>query len=237
MIISRYYYEILGISPTADRSSVKKAYHQRVRENHPDFFPEEKKNLQELKIIEIIEAYRAISESLSGTGSPTGGPPGRRKEQSPLRPEEVSPSRPASPPRTSADPEVRPPRGGTYRPAGPTVRHQLGPHRDVQYAYYKQGFLHYSCALSGIARIERNVKHRNDIYYLRRFARSLFHLRKADLYFCNLVNQFPASIWSRDAWIKIRRIEYFHRLYRKILHNIEARLRERLQRAYAEKGG
>ncbi|MGQ9615529.1 MAG: hypothetical protein ACUVWJ_03915 [Spirochaetota bacterium] len=81
--------------------------------------------------------------------------------------------------------------------------------------------------VSGIKSIERRVTLKNDLYYLKRFSASLYYLRKADMYFSKLVEDYPESIWSADASIKIRKIEYFNRLYRKILLNIEQKLKEK----------
>jgi hypothetical protein len=68
------------------------------------------------------------------------------------------------------------------------------------------------------------------MYYLRRFAASLVYLRRADMYFSKLLDDYPDSMWARDAYIKVRKTEYFNRLYRKILRNIEKRLKERRQK-------
>jgi hypothetical protein len=103
----------------------------------------------------------------------------------------------------------------------------VGFHRDIEYAYYKQGFNNYSRALHGIGLIDRKVELRNDWYYIRRFSSSLCYLRRADLYFSRLIEEFPDSIWTYDAWVKVRRIEYFTKLYHKILMNMEVRLRKK----------
>jgi curved DNA-binding protein CbpA len=56
----RYYYEILGLTPSATTAQVKKAYHALVRRNHPDLFADERKQLQDLKMVQINEAYTRI---------------------------------------------------------------------------------------------------------------------------------------------------------------------------------
>lgn len=204
-MISSYYYEVLGIKEGARLQEVKKAYHQLVRQNHPDLFPKEKKELQELKMIEINEAYARITEKLKLQ------PPKDQKEDQNWKEKNGS---------------------KVFKTPGNTEKYIInknvpGSHRDIQYVYYKQGFEHFSRAVSGIKSIERRVTLKNDLYYLRRFSASIYYLRKADMYFSKLVEDYPESIWSADASIKIRKIEYFNRLYRKILMNIEQKLKEK----------
>ncbi len=198
MKISSFYYEVLGVKPGLGMSEIKKAYHRLVRKNHPDLFPDEQKELQELKMIQINEAYARISQTIN---LERNGDYGYRSEE--FNPNEED------------------------RAAGLVRReNEVGFHRDIEYAYYKQGFTNYSKALSGIKRIDRKVETRNDMYYLRRFAASLVYLRRADMYFSKLLDEYPDSMWARDAYIKVRKTEYFNRLYRKILKNIERRLKK-----------
>ena len=44
-----FFWRELGLKPGADRRQIKRAYWQLARENHPDFFPEDRKAVQELK--------------------------------------------------------------------------------------------------------------------------------------------------------------------------------------------
>lgn len=197
MAISNFYYEILGVKPDASIQNVKKAYHRLVRANHPDLFPDNLKDIQELKMVQINEAYtRIVKDGQFDDGiRPYDGD--RQDDGEPL---------------------------GVRSAAEHTA---VGFHHDIEYAYYKQGFVNYSKALSGIKKIERTVEPRNDLYYLKRFSISLAYLRRADMYFSRLVEDYPSSMWARDARIKIKKSEYFNRLYRKILQNIEQRLYDR----------
>ena len=190
MGIGSYYYDILGLDLYATDEDVKKAYHALVRKNHPDLFADDNKRLQELKMVQINEAYTRIVQGVAG---------------SPCREQAWDSGVRVKPPRLS----------------------DVGFHRDIEYAYYKQGFNHYSKALHGIGSIEKQVELRNDWYYVRRFSGSLSCLRRADEYFSRLIEEFPDSIWAYDAWVKVRRIEYFSRLYQRILKNMEKRLRSR----------
>lgn len=202
MKISSYYYDVLGVTPSANMGEIKKAYRALVRKNHPDLYPEPEKDLQELKMIQINEAYARITETLNHEDI---------YEQEELKPDTSN---------TENDWWVH------IDPVSFT-KDAVGFHKDIQYAYYKQGFDNFSRAVNGIKMMERNVSLKNDMYYLRRFARSLYYLRKADMYFSMLLEEYPDSIWSYDAYIKIKRIEFFNRFYRKILLNIERKLKER----------
>ena len=64
MQISRYYFDILGVKPSATIEDIKKAFRTLVRKNHPDVFPEDQKEFQEFKMIQINEAYSRLTESL-----------------------------------------------------------------------------------------------------------------------------------------------------------------------------
>jgi curved DNA-binding protein CbpA len=208
MKISRYYYEILGISPEARMDEIKKAFRRLVKQNHPDLFPEEHKQLQELKMIQINEAYARLTEHLDNiTGIE------KIKEDN-----------------TGSDGFFRSPHkshDAFFR------KDAVGFHRDLQYVYYKQGFTYFSRALHGMKRMEKTVSLRNDMYYLKRFSESLVCLRKADTYFSMLIDEFPDSIWSYDARIKLRRIERFNFIYRKIIRNIEEKLTQEYDRREA----
>ena len=199
MAVSNIYYEIIGVRPGADRDTVKRAYHRIVRAHHPDLFPECLREIQELKMVQINDAYARIMKN--GDFSTSGleayaGVNGTLHD-------------------------------ALVRNASPALDKTLGFHHDIEYAYYKQGFINFSKALAGIKLVEPKAALRNDLYYIRRFSTALFYLRRADIYFSELVRRFPASMWARDARLKIRRSEYFNRLYLKILRNIEQRLRER----------
>jgi len=73
MLAGSYYFELLGVPKSASREEIKKAYLRKVRENHPDLFPEEKRKIQEIRMIEIIEAYKRLSESPEDKEAPSVG--------------------------------------------------------------------------------------------------------------------------------------------------------------------
>lgn len=63
-------YSILGVSETASKEEIKKAYHKLVKENHPDrFLNEEDKKKATERLAKINEAYNIIEK---GGGSADG---------------------------------------------------------------------------------------------------------------------------------------------------------------------
>ncbi len=108
-----------------------------------------------------------------------------------------------------------------------SAQNMVGFHKEPGYAYYKQGFVQFSRALHGIEalyRISRKKKmsFKPDRYAYERFGQSLVLFRKAHECFSRVVDEYPGSIWRRDAKIKLKSIERFSELYRKILANLKA---------------
>ncbi|UCF99563.1 MAG: J domain-containing protein, partial [Spirochaetaceae bacterium] len=72
----QFFWHELGLQPGADRKQIKRAYWQLARQNHPDFFPEDRKAVQELKMITLNEAYAylmgAIRMDMEGGVRPSG---------------------------------------------------------------------------------------------------------------------------------------------------------------------
>ena len=116
------------------------------------------------------------------------------------------------------------------RPAGPDrPGSSLAPHGDPSYAYYKQGFINFSLAIHGIAEINRRIAAGRVPRFTRRYtakddiASSLEFLRAAHGYFSRVVDDHAGSVWAADAGAKLRRIERFTKLYRRILSNLGGR--------------
>jgi curved DNA-binding protein CbpA len=197
-----YFRQILGVSPQADRDEIRQAYRHLVMENHPDRFPPEKKPLQDLAIITLTEAYTALMSAPA-----------------------------VKAPRPGAAEAFRAPRGPQRTSAGPDGKDYsaLAPHGDPSYAYYKQGFINFSLAIHGIAEINRKIAAGRVPRFTRRYtakediASSLAFLRAAHGYFSRVVEEHSRSVWSADASAKLRRIERFTKLYRRILANLSKR--------------
>lgn len=62
MNVDTEYYEILGVSVTADQDTIKKAYHQLSRKYHPDKLLDADKEAGEEKIKEINHAYGVLND-------------------------------------------------------------------------------------------------------------------------------------------------------------------------------
>jgi curved DNA-binding protein CbpA len=198
-----YFRQILGVSPQAARDEIRQAYRRLVMENHPDRFPPEKKPLQELAMITLTEAYTAL---MSAPHQEASAPA-------------VSPA--------AAPASERP--FGNRSARRPQDRSALAPHGDPSYAYYKQGFINFSLAIHGIAEINQKIAAGRVPRFTRRYtakediASSLAFLRAAHGYFSRVVEEHPFSVWSADAAAKLRRIERFTKLYRRILANLSRR--------------
>lgn len=194
----RHFRQILGVPASATREEIRVAYRRRVMETHPDRFPPEKKALQELAMITLTEAYTALMSVVPAV-------PSARAEDAPAR----EPARPAATRSTS-----------------------LSSHRDPAYAYYKQGFINFSLAIHGIAEINRKIAAGRVPRFTRRYtaaediAGSLGFLRSAHGYFTRVVSEHAGSVWSADSRQKLRRIEQFTMIYRRILANLGGRSTE-----------
>ncbi len=120
------------------------------------------------------------------------------------------------------------PRNGQPVSAGPRPDLKaVGRHKDPAYAYYKQGFLHFSLAVHGIAEMNQELA-KQKLTGFRPYrvsqetANSLSLLGAAHGYFTRVVADFSPNVWEADARVKLKRIERFTELYRRILANLEA---------------
>ena len=218
-----FFWRELGLQPGADRRQIKRAYWQLARKNHPDFFPDDRKPVQELKMIALNEAYACLMGTMRravdcGEGGSTtsysasgGGPAGHFGAEGGL----------------SFDTSWSGP-GATGVAEPRSDRTDLGFHKDPSYAYYKQGFVHFSRAIHGIEALYQSLSQRRVVHFkpkddaYQRFAEGLVELRRAHEYFSRVVQEFDSSIWKHDARMKLRRIERFSGLYRRILGNLTA---------------
>ena len=236
-----FFWRELGLEPGADRKQIKRAYWQLARKNHPDFFPEERKPIQELKMIALNEAYAYLMGTLRGMGDQGGGGTAFRD----TRDFRYSDRR-AAQGETNSQARAADGGGGQFATgdlrfdtswSGPGAtgvaepvsdRTDLGFHKDPSYAYYKQGFVHFSRAIHGIEALYQSLSQRRVVHFkprddaYQRFAEGLVELRRAHEYFSRVVQEFDGSIWKHDARMKLRRIERFTGLYRRILGNLTA---------------
>jgi hypothetical protein len=208
-----HFRRILGISGKAGRQEIRQAYRRLVMENHPDRYPAGSKCMQELRVIMLNEAYHALMESMADDG-------GRR----------------TSGPRSAAEGDRR--TGGDVRgrhaaevpvcAAEERPAKAVGRHKDPAYAYYKQGFLHFSLAVHGIAEMNQKLAAQKLTGFrpyrvTQDLANSLSLLGTAHGYFSRVVEEHAPCVWEADARVKLKRIERFTGLYRKILANLGAK--------------
>jgi hypothetical protein len=190
----QYFREILGVAEHATPEQIRQAYRRLVMENHPDRFPIEKKALQELTTITLTEAYSALMSASALPAAPFRDSPAARGES----------YAPSSPP-------------------GPGIT----AHGDPAYAYYKQGFINFSLAIHGIAEINRKIAAGRVPRFTRRYtaaediASSLGFLKAAHGYFSRVVENHTGSVWAADSRAKLRRIDRFTHIYRRILENLK----------------
>ncbi len=226
-----FFWRELGLEPGADRRQIKRAYWQLARKHHPDFFPEDRKAIQELKMIALNEAYAYLMSTVRVQGFPAEGSRAFRNSRGSgnpdPRPSQTDGDGQAWPGDFSFDTSWSGP-GATGMAEPVSDRTDLGFHKDPSYAYYKQGFVHFSRAIHGIEALYQSLSQRRVVHFkprddaYQRFAEGLVELRRAHEYFSRLVQEFDGSIWKHDARMKLRRIERFTSLYRRILGNLTA---------------
>jgi hypothetical protein len=212
----QYFREILGIDRDASRDTIRKAYRQRVMENHPDRFPPDRKPTQELMTITLTEAYSALMHAAAGEEARPGPGSGERGPRvAPAgAPSENAPAASPAATATAAAATTAAPGSALTRP------------RDPSYAYYKQGFISFSLAIHGIADVNRRIAAGRIPTFSRRytateyFGTSLSLLREAHGYFTRVVERHPDCVWAADSRWKLHRIEQFTTLYRRILRNL-----------------
>ena len=189
------FYKILGITPDVPLEKIKEAYHRAAKRNHPDLFPEESRHTQQLKMMKINEAYLTIIAETADVRDATPVTPGNTAVQE-EKPENTS---------------------------------QVGPLKDPAYAYYKQGFKHYSDGqrkfYNRYLKEEQRIRYVFNWKYLLKLAtESLQAFERSYGYFRKVVEEYPDSIWARDADLKIKRLQRFNAIYRKICNNISEQL-------------
>lgn len=200
----RHFWELLGLQPGAGRQAIKRAYHRLARRNHPDFFPAADKPRQGLRMITLNEAYAHLLRRTGVDDAAEAGEGQAAEDSLADRPAAAAEAPPASP---------------------------LGFHREPAYAYYKQGFVHYSRAIHGIQALYRSLRRLYPVHFdprddaFERFAGSLSELARAHEYFQRVTAEHAESVWAPDARVKLARVERFSELYRRILRNLRDRAR------------
>lgn len=200
-VLNRLHCEILGITDDAGEDDVRRAYRRLARDNHPDRFPADQRPRQAVIMMRINDAYRQVRSHFRGVTAP--GPPAVR-------------------PAAEA-------RGWYHDLHGDDVEvsdeSSVGSHKDPAYAYYKQGFLNYSAGIGGMqaGRVSKLLPNAEG---LARAATALRKFQAAYSYFIRVVEDYPDSIWAPDTGYRLRRIERFNIIYRRIHKNLRERVAE-----------
>ena len=100
-----------------------------------------------------------------------------------------------------------------------------GPLKDPAYVYYKQGFWYFSKGqrifYDRYKKEERRLRYVFDRSHLLELAtEALRYFEKAYRYFLEVTDKYPDSMWSEDAGLKLRRLDNFNSIYRKICINL-----------------
>jgi hypothetical protein len=239
---SAHFFRLLGVTPGADEATVKSAYHRLAKRNHPDLFPDDHRRVQQLKMMRINEAYMGVMSELLGEGEAAGraGPAAQHAARGPESPAS-SGARGAFDGRTwtmggfahAAESHPNAPDACRTAPDPQCARStDVGQLKDPAYAYYKAGFRWWQAGLSVLSQKDPKVLRRHylakdkksDGYILRLAMRALHHFERAYTYFLVVVEQYPQSIWRRDAQWRLTRLENYSVLYQRICDNLSRNL-------------
>lgn len=120
------------------------------------------------------------------------------------------------------------------RPERPGMGTDVGSLRDPAYVYYKQGFRYYGLGATQLYRKDPAVMRRQlaelrtcNPHLLDLALRALTCFERAHGYFRTVVEQYPQSIWARDARYKLRRIRRFNAIYHRICANVSRGIADR----------
>jgi curved DNA-binding protein CbpA len=221
----RFFWELFGLQAGASRRELHRAYRRLARESHPDLYPEDQKPFQELKMIALNEAYRYLLEEEGQEAQKASARRQAQEASAGRQAQEASAGRQEVPPEPEGQDLKRGPPGRKGHEEAEAA--EVGFHHEPAYAYYKQGFVHYSRALHGIEALYQSIARYHRIHFnprddaYDRFAAGLSELRQAHGYFSRVAEEHAQSIWAQDARAKLARIERFSDLYRRILRNLK----------------
>jgi hypothetical protein len=205
------HYKLLGLSPGCSAADAKHAYHLLAKKNHPDFFGEDQRHKQQLRMMRINEAYMSVMADLSlSAPMPNHAVP--------------SPAEAKMTEQFFAQWEEK------AKPGPPADSKEIGSLRDPAYAYYKTGFRYFREGTSELARKEAKVIRKylstdgsTDRYILLLALRALHYFERSYSYFLVVVEQYADSPWCFDARRKIARLESYSTIYQRICDNLARR--------------
>lgn len=217
-----HFYRLLGVRSDVGVAELKSAYHKLAKRNHPDLFADAKRRIQQLKMMRINEAYMAITAQRLGEPAAAGPGDACRSAPNPR----------GEPARDEAQADPAHPPGGSAASTADDSGAAIGALRDPAYAYYKTGFRWWQRGLSELFNKNHGELRRfylmrdkkSDGYVLRLAMRALHHFERAYSYFLVVVEQYPRSMWARDARWRLGRLENYSVVYQRICDNLSRRL-------------
>ncbi len=202
-MISEYYYKILNVKPESSLDEIRSSYRRLAKANHPDLFPKEDRHSQELKMMEINQAYMSLlswyNDGYTSPGAQMSSPAADQEEKQ--------------------DEEK-------------VISTEVGHLKDPSYTYYKLGFHYYSTALeifNSRFKLRRDGGSRRAVSnekLLELAILSIRYFRKSYEYFLTVVNEYPDSIWTSDSEFRLNKLSKFNVLYQKICENISSDIRK-----------
>ncbi len=204
-MVAQSYYDLLSVGPEASREEIKRAYRAVAKRSHPDLFPESERGRQQLRMMQINEAYMA------------------------LLCERTADTRPAAP--AFADQSERGERSGAG--CAPVAEERaVGGLKDPAYTYYKLGFRYFSEGrriflkryVVGEQRVDFTTE---NVDVLRLAVASLHYFHRSYSCFMTVARDYPTSLWARDAEVKIYYLNRYNVIYQRICDNLSRQIRHR----------
>lgn len=193
-------YEILGITQTDDISLIKKAYHKRVKDLHPDTSCDEAAVKNHFLFVQVCRAYKRLAE--------------KHKTESSAHTLQ----------KNTED------KSTSQMPASETKTVSLAAHKDPAYVLYKNGIQLYSAIHpSQWKTAEKSViaTEIGDDEESQRKSKALVMdlvrlFPKAYYYFSLVVSDYPDSPWYADSVEKMNLIEKRMSTYKKIIESFSS---------------
>lgn len=188
-------YEILGITQTDDISLIKKAYHKRVKDLHPDTASDEAAVKTHFLFVQVCRAYKRLAE--------------KHKTESSVHQLQKNTEN----------------KSFSQKPAGEPKTLSLAAHKDPAYVLYKKGIEIFSrIHPSQWKTAEKSViaTEIGDDKESQKKSKALVIdlvrlFPKAYYYFSLVVNDYPDSPWYADSVEKMNLIEKRMNTYKKII--------------------
>jgi uncharacterized protein involved in tolerance to divalent cations len=202
-------YQLLGIDKTDDAATIKRAYHRRVKQFHPDTTETEVLVNNHFLFVEVCKAYQRLMVGVSNVAlSAAQGTAGTSAAGAPA----------------AGAPEAK----ASVAAADPGKR--LVKHSDPAYAYYKNAIVLFGkIHPSEWKQPERSVfstevgSDEEDQREAQRKVMALVSLfPKAYYYFSIVVNEYPESVWASDARDKMVLIEERMVRYKSIIESFSS---------------